>query len=86
MTTKTILLLMLLLISPILCPQLGMVFISLLTDIQDTFDIKLDLDLVFAMKVRNKINMIYSDITDMQENMWAKMRDSGPGACLIHAT
>ena len=25
-------------------------------------------------------------ITDMQENMWARLRDSRPGACLIHAT
>ena len=24
--------------------------------------------------------------TDMQENMWARLRDSRPGACLIHAT
>ena len=24
--------------------------------------------------------------TDMQENMWAMLRDSHPGACLIHAT
>ena len=24
--------------------------------------------------------------TDMQENMWARLRDSRPGACLTHAT
>ena len=24
--------------------------------------------------------------TDMQENMWARLRDSRPGGCLIHAT
>ena len=24
--------------------------------------------------------------TDMQENMWARLRDSRPGACLIHAS
>ena len=24
--------------------------------------------------------------TDMHENMWARLRDSRPGACLIHAT
>ena len=24
--------------------------------------------------------------TDMQDNMWARLRDSRPGACLIHAT
>ena len=86
MTTKTILLLFGLPFLAIMsCWCLGMGFVIFLMAIRDTFGIELDLDLVFAMKV-SKINMIYSDITDMKENMWARLHDSGPGACLIHAT
>ena len=32
------------------------------------------------------IRHIHNVYTDMQENTWARLRDSRPGACLVHAT